>query len=116
MMKSNILKLIVAIAVFGTVLVAYSYYQSSKAWVISYEVAEGQLEIEATSSGSKKHIYTTSTSMPEVVGKWNTSDPPPREIEVLFSDYTIQPGRVIFRLNEEQFDLMQRGLFPVEPD
>jgi len=115
-MKSNIIRVIVVLTVIAAVLLGYSYYKDSKAWVISYEVVEERLTIEASSEGSVKHTYTASTTMPEIVGEWDTSNPPPREIDVLFSDYTIQPGRVIFSLNGEQFDLMQRGFSPVEQD
>jgi len=114
-MKSNIFKVLVVLAGIAATLLGYRYYQDSKAWMISYEVTDGRLKIEATSSESEKLAYRGLVSMPDIVGSWDTSDPPPQEIEVLFSDYTIQPGRVVFSLNGERFDLMQRGLFRVDP-
>jgi len=114
-MKSNIFKIVVVLAVVAAVLLGYRFYQDSQAWVVSYEVVEGRITIEATSPGSEKLVYTGSVTIPEIKGTWDTSRTPPQEIEVVFSDYTIQPGRVVFSLNGEQFDLMQRGLFHVEP-
>jgi len=113
-MKSNLIRVIVVLVFAVTVLFGYKFYQDSRAWVIMYEVTEGSLLIEAMSSESETHVYTVKTDMADFVGTWDTAEPPPPEIEIVFYDFTSRPGRVVFSLAGEEFDLMEKGIFHVE--
>jgi hypothetical protein len=113
-MKSFILKFVTVVTILICSLLAYSHYQRTKAWVISYEVSSGELSLSAASSGIQNKTYRGKTSMPETQGTWVTTMLPPDNIRVIFSDYTIQPGRVIFEIHGERFDLKPSGLSRIE--